>query len=105
MIRKLLLALSFVIAFSAPAAMPATTTAAHADPIGFPPDWPYYETPTQQTICNALAQGWTRGQLVGAMQQANNQAVTGLNPDKAAKRANMFVDLARLKYCPGANTA
>lgn len=102
MTRKLLLALSFVIAFFAQASVPATLGAAHADPIGFPPDWPFYETQTQQTMCNAMAQGWTRGQLVGTMQQANNQAVTGLNPDQAARRANMWVDLGRIKYCPGA---
>lgn len=105
MTRKLLLALSFVIAFSAPASMPATIAEAQADPIGFPPDWAYYETQTQQTMCNAMAQGWSRAQLVGAMRDANNQAVTGLNPDQAGKRANMWVDLARLKYCPGANTS
>ncbi|ORB69244.1 hypothetical protein BST44_25940 [Mycobacterium scrofulaceum] len=96
--RRLLLALSFVIAFAASALIPA----AHADPIGFPPDWPFYEMQTEQTMCRAMAQGWSRAQIVGAMQQANNQSVTGLNPDQAAKRANMWVDLGRIKYCPGA---
>lgn len=98
MFKKLLLALTFVIALFAPAAVPA----AHADPIAFPPDWPYYEMQTEQTMCNAMAQGWSRAQIVGAMQQANNQAVTGLTPVQAAKRANMWVDLGRIKYCPGA---
>ena len=101
--RRLLLVLSFVIAFAASALMPATLAAAHADAIGFPPDWPFYEMQTEQTMCNAMAQGWSRAQIVGAMQQANNQSVTGLNPDQAAKRANMWVDLGRIKYCPGAN--
>ncbi len=103
--RRLLLVLSFVIAFAASALMPATLAAAHADPVGFPPDWPYYEMQTEQTMCNAMAQGWSRAQIVGAMQQANNQGVTGLNPDQAAKRANMWVDLGRIKYCPGANAS
>ncbi|MCV7117167.1 hypothetical protein [Mycobacterium nebraskense] len=100
--RRLFLALSFVIAFVASALMPATLAAAHADPIGFPPDWPNYEMQTEQTMCNAMAQGWSRAQIVGAMQQANNQSVTGLTPAQAAKRANMWIDLGRIKYCPGA---
>ncbi len=100
--RKLLLVLTFVIALIAPAAMPGAFATAHADPIGFPPDWPFYEMQTEQTMCNAMAQGWSRAQIVGAMQQANNQSVTGLNPEQAAKRANMWVDLGRIKYCPGA---
>lgn len=100
--RRLLLALSFVIAFAASALVPPTIAAAHADPIGFPPDWPFYEMQTEQTMCRAMAQGWSRAQIVGAMQEANNQSVTGLNPDQAAKRANMWVDLGRIKYCPGA---
>jgi hypothetical protein len=103
--RRVLIALSFVIAFVASALIPATVAAAHADPIGFPPDWPFYEMQTEQTMCNAMAQGWSRPQLVGTMQQANNQGVTGLNPDKAAKLANMWVDLGRIKYCPGAHAS
>lgn len=103
--RRLLLVLSFVIAFAASALMPATLAAAHADAIGFPPDWPFYEMQTEQTMCNAMAQGWSRAQIVAAMQQANNQGVTGLNPAQAAKRANMWVDLGRIKYCPGANAS
>ncbi|WP_141682101.1 hypothetical protein [Mycobacterium malmoense] len=100
--RRLLLALSFVIAFAASALVPPTLAAAHADPIGFPPNWPFYEMQTEQTMCRAMAEGWSRAQIVGAMQQANDQGVTGLNPDQAAKRANMWVDLGRIKYCPGA---
>jgi hypothetical protein len=100
--RRLLIALSFAITFVASALTPGTLAAAHADPIGFPPDWPFYEMQTEQTMCNAMAQGWSRAQIVGAMQQANNQDVTGLNPNQAAKRANMWVDLGRIKYCPGA---
>ena len=103
--RRLLLALSFVIAFVASAVIPGTLAVAHADPIGFPPDWPFYEMQTEQTMCHAMAEGWSRAQLVGAMQQANNQSVTGLNPGQAAKRANMWVDLGRIKYCPGANAS
>ncbi len=103
--RRLLLALSFVIAFVASTLIPATLAAAHADPIGFPPDWPFYEMQTEQTMCNAMAQGWSRAQIVGAMQQANNQNVTGLNPNQAAKQANMWVDLGRIKYCPGARAS
>ena len=105
MTRKLLLALTFVIALIAPASMAGTLAAAQADPIGFPPDWPFYEMQTEQTMCNAMAQGWSRAQIVGAMQQVNNQNVTGLNPAQAAKRANMWVDLGRIKYCPGANAS
>ncbi|OBH12573.1 hypothetical protein A5695_16230 [Mycobacterium sp. E1747] len=82
--------------------MPGALSTARADAIGFPPDWPNYEMQTEQTMCRAMADGWSRGQIVGAMQQANNQGVTGLNPDQAAKRANMWVDLGRIKYCPGA---
>ena len=94
--------MTFVIAMMAPAWWPGTLGAAHADPIGFPPDWPNYEMQTEQTMCRAVAEGWSRAQIVGAMQQANNQGVTGLNPDQAARRANMWVDLGRIKYCPGA---
>ncbi len=103
--RRLLLAMTFVITFVAPALVPATVAAAHADPIAFQADWPYYEMQTEQTMCNAMAQGWSRAQIVGAMQQANDQARTGLTPAKAGKLANMWVDLGRIKYCPGANAA
>lgn len=100
--RRLLLSLSFVVAFAASALMPATLAAAHADPIGWAPDWPNYELQAEQTICNAVAQGWSRAQIVGAMQEANDQSMTGLSPAQAAKRANMWIDLGRIKYCPGA---
>lgn len=98
--RGLLFAFSVVVAS---VLMPGALATARADAIGFPPDWPYYEMQTEQTMCRAMADGWSRAQIVGAMQQANNQGVTGLNPDQAAKRANMWVDLGRIKYCPGAS--
>lgn len=103
--KKLLLAMSFVIAFIASASMPDTFAAARADPIAFPPDWPYYEVQTEQTMCAAMAQGWSRAQIVDAAKQANDFNVTGMSMAQAAKLAAMWIDPAHIKYCPSLNAS
>lgn len=101
--RKLLLATSVPIALIASASMPPAVAPARADPIGFPPDWPYYEVQTEQTMCAAMAQGWSRAQIIGAAQQANDFNRTGMSPAQAGRLAGMWVDPAHIKYCPGLN--
>lgn len=103
--KKLLLAMSFVIAFIASASMPDTLAAARADPVAFPPNWPYYEMQTEQTMCAAMAQGWSRAQIVDAAKHANDFNLTGMSMDQAAKRANLWIDPARIKYCPSLNAS
>ncbi len=96
-------AISLAIAFIGPAAMPDTT--AHADPVVFAPDWPNHEAQTEQTICAALAQGWSRAQIVDAAEHANDYNLTGMSVVQAAEHADALIDAARYKYCPALNAS
>jgi outer membrane protein TolC len=82
-----------------------TNATAHADPITFPPDWPNHEAQTEQTICAALAQGWSRAQIVDAAEHANNYNLTGLSVVQAAERADAMIDAARYAHCPTLNAS
>jgi hypothetical protein len=84
------------------AAMPAT---ADADPVRFAPDWPSHDAQTEQTICAALAQGWSRAQIVDAAEHANNYDLTGLSVVEAAQRADSMIDAARYADCPALNAS
>ncbi|MFP1155274.1 hypothetical protein ACK280_24825 [Mycobacterium sherrisii] len=82
---------------------PATMAPAHADPITFAPDWPNHRNQTATTICAALAQGWTRRQIVSTAEKANDVVLTGMDDDAAAERADAFIDAARYQDCPSLN--
>jgi len=73
------------------AAMFAVATA-HADPITFAPDWPNHQAQTMYTICAALAQGWSRAQIVDAAEHASN---TGMSVVQAAQLADSMIEAAR----------
>jgi len=76
---------------------------AHADPITFAPDWPNHDTQTFRTICTALAQGWSRVQIVDAAEHANDYNLTGMSVVQAAERADAWIDSARYADCPTLN--
>jgi hypothetical protein len=91
-----------VTTFGVPALLD-TTAVARADQIIFAPDWPNHRNQTAKTICAALAQGWTRRQIVGTAEKANNPDLTGMDDDEAAERADAFIDAARYQDCPSLN--
>ena len=76
------------------AAMFAVATA-HADPITFAPDWPNHQAQTMYTICAALAQGWSRAQIVDAAEHANDYNLTGMSVVQAAQLADSMIEAAR----------
>lgn len=99
--RKLLSALALMAVPIGPVAVLNTAAPAQADPITFGPEWFDHDhsEQTKHTICDALAQGWSRAQIVDAAQQANDSAVTGLTTDDARLRADAMIDAARYMYC------
>jgi hypothetical protein len=103
--RKLLSAVSLMIAIIGVTAMPDTIATAHADPITFAPDWPNHRRQTERTICTALAQGWSRRQIVSAAESANNPDLTGWNVDEAGVSADALIDAARYADCPTLNAS
>ncbi len=103
--KKLLSAVSLMSAFLGVAAMPDTIATAHADPVAFAPDWPDHIRRTERTICAALAQGWSRRQIVSAAQNANNSDLTGMDVDRAGERADALIDAARYTDCPTLNAS
>jgi hypothetical protein len=103
--KKLLSAMSLMIPLIGMAAMPDTIATAHADSVTFAPDWPNHRKQTEKTICAALAQGWTRRQIVSNAENANNSDLTGLGVDEAAERADAFIDAARYDDCPTLNAS
>ena len=56
-------------------------------------------------ICAALAQGWSRRQIVSTAENANNSDLTGLGTDEAAERADAYIDAARYEECPTLNAS
>ncbi|BBY24366.1 hypothetical protein [Mycobacterium stomatepiae] len=100
---KLLSGIVLMIPLIGMAALPDTIARAHADQINFLPDWPNHRNQTEKTICAALAQGWTRQQIVGTALKANNSDLTGVDEDEAAERADAFIDAARYQDCPTLN--
>lgn len=76
---------------------------AHADAVTFLPDWPNHRNQTSHTICSALAQGWSRRQIVAAAETANNPDLTGMDVDQAGERADAYIDAARYADCPTLN--
>lgn len=100
---KLLPVLVLAIPLVGAAVTPAAMATAHADPITFAPDWPNHRNQTESTICAALAQGWTRRQIVSTAEKANDVLVTGMDDDEAAERADAFIDAARYQDCPALN--
>ena len=103
--KKLLSAMSLMIPLIGMAAMPDTIAKAHADAVTFAPDWPDHRKQTEKTICAALAQGWSRRQIVSTAENANNSDLTGINVDEAAERADAFIDAARYDNCPTLNAS
>jgi hypothetical protein len=103
--KKLLSAISLMIPLIGMAAMPDTIPTAHADSVTFAPDWPNHRKRTEKTICAALAQGWSRRQIVSTAENANNSDLTGLGVDEAAERADAFIDAARYDDCPRLNAS
>jgi hypothetical protein len=101
--KKLLSAVSLMIACIGVGAMPDTIGTAQADPITFAPDWPGHRNQTERTICAALAQGWSRHQIVSAAESANNPDLSGMNVDEAGVRADALIDAARYADCPTLN--
>src|SRR5262249_45057939 len=93
--KKLLSAVSLMIPLIGMAAMPEAIATAHADPVNFAPDWPNHRRQTEQTICTALAQGWSRRQIVNAAETENNTDLTGMDVDQAGERADALIDAAR----------
>lgn len=87
------------------AAMPDTIATAHADQVTFAPDWPNHRRQTETVICAALAQGWSRRQIVNTAENANNSDLTGLGVDEAAERADAYIDAARYDDCPTLNAS
>ncbi|GLE53646.1 hypothetical protein [Mycobacterium montefiorense] len=100
--KKLLSALALMIPL---AAMPDAIATAHADAVIFLPDWPNHRNQTEKTICAALAQGWSRRQIVNTAENANNSELTGLGYDEAAERADAYIDAARYDDCPTLNAS
>jgi hypothetical protein len=67
--RKLLPVAALMMAIIGVTVTPDTMATADADPITFAPDWPMHRGRTERTICAALAQGWSRSQIVSAAEQ------------------------------------
>jgi hypothetical protein len=103
--KKILSAMSLMIPLIGVAAMPDTIATAHADSVTFAPDWPNHRKQTEKTICAALAQGWSRRQIVSTAENANNSGITGIDMDEAAERADAFIDAARYDDCPTLNAS
>ncbi|MCV7411039.1 hypothetical protein AWC05_26925 [Mycobacterium florentinum] len=103
--KKLLSGMALMIPLIGLAAMPDALASAHADQINFLPDWPNHRNQTEKTICVALAQGWTRQQIVSTAEKANNTDLTGVDDDEAAERADAFIDAARYQDCPTLNAS
>lgn len=101
--KKPLTATLLVIGSFGLAATPFALVKARADPVIFAPDWPNHEVQTEHTICPALAQGWSRAQIVTAAEHAQNFDITGLSVVEAAQRADSLIDAARYAYCPTLN--
>ncbi|CAM4234981.1 hypothetical protein MB901379_01371 [Mycobacterium basiliense] len=101
--KKLLSAMALMIAVIGPAAMSGIVATAQAQPIAFEPDWPDHPDQTQHTICAALAQGWSRAQIVDAAEYANDMNLTGLSVVQAAQRADAMIDAAHDAVCPTLN--
>ncbi|OBA64691.1 hypothetical protein A5647_24755 [Mycobacterium sp. 1100029.7] len=101
--KKSLSAMTLIIPLFGMAAGPGTVATARADQITFAPDWPNHRNQTEKMICAALAQGWTRRQIVSTAQTANNSDLTGVGDDEAAERADAFIDAARYQDCPSLN--
>lgn len=87
------------------AAMPDTIATANAAQATFASDWPNHRNQTEKAICAALAQGWTRQQIVSTAEKANNFVLTGVGDDEAAERADAFIDTARYQDCPTLNAS
>jgi hypothetical protein len=98
-------AISLIIPLIGVAGTPGTIASADADQVTFAPDWPIHRNQTEKTICTALAQGWTRRQIVSTAENANDPALTGLGADEAAERADAYIDAARYTDCPTLNAS
>jgi hypothetical protein len=103
--KKLLSVISLTFAVLGVTALPDTIATAHADPITFAPDWPMHRGRTERTMCAAMAQGWSRSQIVQAAEQANNPDLTGWNSDEAGVSADAMIDAARYADCPTLNAS
>lgn len=103
--RRLFSAAALVIALIGSAAVPGVIAAAQAEPITFAPDWPNRPEQTEQAICAALAQGWTRAHIVDAAEHANDYDLTGLSVVEAAQRADALIDVAHDNVCPTLNVS
>ncbi len=103
--KKLFPAMAAVIPLIGVAATPDTIATAHADQVAFAPDWPNHRNQTEKMICAALAQGWSRRQIVSTAENANNSDLTGLGTDEAAERADAYIDAARYEDCPTLNAS
>jgi hypothetical protein len=103
--KKLLSGISLMLPLIGGAAMPDTIAKADADQISFAPDWPNHRNQAEKTICTALAQGWSRRQIVSTAEKANNFVLTGVDDDEAAERADAFIDAARYQDCPTLNAS
>jgi hypothetical protein len=101
--KKLLSGMSLVIPLIGVSALPDTIATANADQVIFAPDWPNHRNQAEKTICAALAQGWSRRQIVSTAEQANNSLLTGVDDDEAAERADAYIDAARYQDCPTLN--
>ncbi len=103
--KKLFPAMVLLIPLIGVATTPDTIAKAHADQVTFAPDWPNHRKQTEKMICAALAQGWSRRQIVSTAENANNSDLTGLGTDEAAERADAYIDAARYEDCPTLNAS
>jgi hypothetical protein len=103
--KKLLSAVPLMLPLIGLIAMPDAIATAHADPVVFAPDWPVHPNHTEKAICAALAQGWSRRQIVSAAENANNTDLTGMDTDQAGERADALIDAARYADCPSLNAS
>jgi hypothetical protein len=101
--NKLLSVASLMIPLIAIGAMPDAIAESSADQVTFAPDWPNHRRQTEQVICTALADGWSRRQIVSAAENANNTDLTGMDIDQAGERADALIDAARYADCPTLN--
>jgi hypothetical protein len=104
-VKRLLSGISLVIPLIGVVALPDSIPTAHADQVNFAPDWPNHRNQTEKTICAALAQGWSRRQIVNTAEKANNYVLTGVDDDEAAERADAYIDAARYQDCPTLNAS
>ncbi|SOX56169.1 hypothetical protein MAAFP003_4870 [Mycobacterium ahvazicum] len=103
--KKLLYGVSLTIPLLGMGALPGMIATASADQVTFLPDWPNHRNQTEKTICAALAQGWSRRQIVSTAEKANNYDLTGVDSDEAAERADAYIDAARYEDCPTLNAS